>query len=1801
MVRVPTSVQNDRPSGFATVIAQRTRSVIEDEIKRSSDFSPVRSLWRMQSRVTHEYEGRFLIELIQNAHDAHPPRPHDGAVYVKVDLTEGEYGCVYVANGGRPFNASNFKAICDMGISDKIVGQDIGNKGVGFRSVLQVSDWPEIYSADPDAMGSEVFRGFCFGFAKPDDVRRLTGSDTEAFARISENVPPYFLPVSLTEQNATIREFATQGFVSVIRLPLKSAIAREEAQNRFIELEQADAPVLLFLDRMSSLTLELVVSQDVCRVHRLQRRADAVKALPNIPSICYQHVDLADQGTYFLARLRLAANDLLPAVRQTVEAGLLDTAWTNWRDDAWVSVATRLDGPIAARMYTYLPTHVPAPFSGHVSAPFYTKLARTHVSEEIPLNTYLMDRVADLCVEAVCALARSGQQYAREAAVDLLYWNDAHGSRIEDAFARSGRPLINAPILPIVSRQDGRRWGTLCETFAWDGSQMRCLTISHLATVIDGALLDPDLGNDRVHSVRRFHLQRMGREMTPHLEELAAWMESIAAAMPKSGDLDAWDGLYDDVAVCFNDRPDALRGRRILLDEEGKLRTCGQSEEGAVSAGRRVAQPTVFFPPARERGESLSVEMEEADPGMRIPRGLRSRVTYMHPGLTWSVRDGRTRRKPSQDFFERHGLIQPYRAGALLQVVRDVLAHSTSKRIYEDTLRFVYRLYTAAGAPHDFGITDIHLRVPTRGGWLRAGAAHFSKGWPGSDGELLERLITQARDASAEIANIMPSLLLTPEQWPWRISDRDACVEFLRRAGVRDGLWPLPIRSTQPQLTGGSVYPSTVATTLRLGTADASLWVPTVEKYGGRPYYVTTPYVVPVFWRLPGQSQHAALSESAKGTYARLVMRGLDRWSNGHLFVTFHRPPSASNKDAFQWPTPLDAFLRMAPWVPLTRPGEREREDFVRIDRAWHLPDESDDSYPKYAPLLPVEFRRQIEQRQTLSDRLRQRGLHFWSRPEDAGAQLAVLAEIFLAGGVDEGQLSSFRKAYERVLADSALGRSELVVSFDGTMPLLVSRGGRVAALWSQERVEEAETIYVRDGQMGLAGYLLDTLGAPVVSASDGMGAVVVNLLRGGFPHHDVKRVSDVKIEVLADGGPVTPTDDARLLVEDLPWLDAAVALTMEYRGSRFDHSTERIQRRALDRLRRVRLRRTAKVDVAVDGQPVALPPSFKHALPVRDDAYPTLVLVGDASSRLTCMDLAELAPALADLLQQPSLENGLGRTFLELQHRIGAGSRQPSDDELAEIFHIRPEQVRELLSMVRGAARIVMERLYPVVAHVVGADEAEVINPRGRGDALDNSEAIETALAPLAVALPRSPQSLVELCARAESLPQVRDWLGLDYGAFNRTLRSLGAPYHPIRDVDAHEEAFQAFVHERRGTVLASLRARFLPLYERAEPLDEYVRLRALPGLARDPAWLDECAVPNEALMASRVNDWLVRVGAAPMGKLACELPPLHQAREQNARTLHQFGEQAGRVVRAWCRQQRVPSPLIWGPGSTSSTQLGELAGDEGLTDFGLLSGDRIITWLAQTGRWPDGMPWSLDLSILGLGENDLRAEESAVEEERRRREQARRTIEIDGQPVLADPSDFRGLIDYVNESISPALLATPLRFARMEPVRASSRSRDGVVGSTATGSNVVERLSEVQKTAIGLVGELVAYRWLLAKYPAITDDCWRSTYRNYVLGGSAGDDGLGYDFEVRGSGRRLYFEVKASTGDAVEIELGASEVAMAQRVASHDQYRILLVRNALDSTRRRIHILPNPHSERGVRFYRQVGSALRYRFQLA
>ena len=136
-----------------TADAGLTREV-EDQFGRAIDAYKVHPDL-ISEHANHEesirtggYANRTLLELVQNAADALSGSPGDaggsnsGRVEIVLD-TENE--TLYCANAGRPFSSSGLTAITMAHLSGKR-GDEIGRFGLGFKSVLAVTDSPQVFS-----------------------------------------------------------------------------------------------------------------------------------------------------------------------------------------------------------------------------------------------------------------------------------------------------------------------------------------------------------------------------------------------------------------------------------------------------------------------------------------------------------------------------------------------------------------------------------------------------------------------------------------------------------------------------------------------------------------------------------------------------------------------------------------------------------------------------------------------------------------------------------------------------------------------------------------------------------------------------------------------------------------------------------------------------------------------------------------------------------------------------------------------------------------------------------------------------------------------------------------------------------------------------------------------------------------------------------------------------------------------------------------------------------------------------------------------------------------------------------------------------------------------------------------------------------------------------------------------------------------------------------------------------------------------------------------------------------------------
>lgn len=218
------------------------------------------SLKSLNDVIGTQYGDRVLFELLQNAHDAHAPGER-GEISIRLVIEGPKCGTLLVANKGRAFNTSNLEAIRNIGTSDKEIGEGIGNKGLGFRSVEALTDDVHVYSAD-DAVPAAKFGGYCFRFATTNEIadRLLSiGASAEVAAKVASNVPRYLVHVTVDFQSAEVRQLAEEGYATVVALPLVTDEAIELARKQVAAVLNAPAPVLLFLNRLSSLDAALTV------------------------------------------------------------------------------------------------------------------------------------------------------------------------------------------------------------------------------------------------------------------------------------------------------------------------------------------------------------------------------------------------------------------------------------------------------------------------------------------------------------------------------------------------------------------------------------------------------------------------------------------------------------------------------------------------------------------------------------------------------------------------------------------------------------------------------------------------------------------------------------------------------------------------------------------------------------------------------------------------------------------------------------------------------------------------------------------------------------------------------------------------------------------------------------------------------------------------------------------------------------------------------------------------------------------------------------------------------------------------------------------------------------------------------------------------------------------------------------------------------------------------------------------------------------------------------------------------------
>ena len=141
------------PAGTTEILKDLWRRRLDTLISGIANGDPYyQQIANAAEHVSAEYQGRFLIELIQNANDQ---AIRHGLTDSSVTITRTEE-LIAVGNSGQPFDREKVDAVTSIFKSDKTADECIGNKGIGFKAVFQIADSAEVFSSAP---GSSLAEG----------------------------------------------------------------------------------------------------------------------------------------------------------------------------------------------------------------------------------------------------------------------------------------------------------------------------------------------------------------------------------------------------------------------------------------------------------------------------------------------------------------------------------------------------------------------------------------------------------------------------------------------------------------------------------------------------------------------------------------------------------------------------------------------------------------------------------------------------------------------------------------------------------------------------------------------------------------------------------------------------------------------------------------------------------------------------------------------------------------------------------------------------------------------------------------------------------------------------------------------------------------------------------------------------------------------------------------------------------------------------------------------------------------------------------------------------------------------------------------------------------------------------------------------------------------------------------------------------------------------------------------------------------------------------------------------------------
>lgn len=1788
--------------------------------------SNYRSLHSLTEQVEHQYHGRFIVELIQNAHDALLSTVVDSTQLARIEITlkeDSEFGTLYVANDGKPFSASNFNSLSQLGQSDKNPQESIGNKGIGFRSVLEITNAPEIYSRSTSS--SKSFDGFCFAFS-PEVISRMTdpvlvllsGDDnvfspfgnvclvdwdvhllTKFRTSVEKNaakekmlaedwlkrelkyLSPYLLPFPIGNRvsDTFVTEFESRGFATLIRFPLKNEATQVLVREK---LDKLNNSALLFLEKVTSLVLDTGNHRRELHRHQVTHSNSLLNG---------REVSISEGNNNLVDRYWVWGRDIaLINTPENIQTAIqqLPGKWSQLQDTS-VSIAVKIgDTPEQGMLSIFLPTLLLTGSATHINAPFFGDMSRTLIDFNNAYNQFLFNEAATLAVKvAVNELAEKGIEEA-QAIIDLLSpWSNTGQSEsiwIETIKRVCEKLDVSLQSDSLFLADSG--WASLKDTALLPAQTKTpfVLTQDILRTYATFNVFNKNMDG------RKPQLMALAKHFDsgifPLPKCLADTLEAIAVHHHSElGDYN-WSGFWIDAGNLFNGDCRPLVGKCVLLGNDGQLHAGGSNT------------CTIFFIP--RQGVSEDEEVENDGDIKDIPSTLQPFIAFLSEHIqVYEERNGRLQQTQIRKLLLDSKLVSSFRREDILNNVLipkiprlPVLRRSSDETLCRDILLWSLRLMAEKGEKSLRLLKN--LPAPCRGGWYPLIESAFGSGWSGTSGDATQNYLSRIK--TTETLEASKRLLLHPDN-KWWSGNGNAHINLLRRIGVFDGLKLIPIdpKSWNSSPFKASKFYFQLPETHPLGWSEND-WneYRSFVRGNARPIYNEGNYEIQQFYTLPGLNKYQEFDESARMVLMKVVFNSIRHWEYGWDTLSINR--IAGNWDSIKLLSPLAYSLSKLPWLGLSE-DDNSIEWYRPADR-WHIPNHYllGGQKWKFAHLkpLPFELALRLDTDNHLAEVMRKLGTpRFDPETKSDNTQLLdALTEAVIKNEVPHwdvflGQVRSAWRGFEPAFFGSSFPNR-----------LLVHKGS--GSKLTVEIPNKENPVYLPDDST--KSFLIAALKhfeLPIIAIETNDAKRLANQFTTAY-FGNVIRASTLEPMPLVDGKPWNEIAQNRLCDNtDLEWTIPVLLTIAAFHGEQSQGTTSESFRKQLETFRNARLSIVEKIETGLfRNNTQVVPPLPVPALWLKDSQ--TLILNNGWQS-----NIASLSEVLSNLLGRESLE-------MPIQLMLTMTGSQPEEQKIIsslEKLKLSEGHFRDVKEHWRGDLSQIIERLMPVLV-LLKFDSK--IGELGGFDTDDAVVKLFNQLDDIRI----DGENLVSMARDSSDMFDFGSKIFLELGEdfqlsnWNDALSHLNKP--ALVNIDA-STTFNMHLSVS-AQVLRSLLAFIVinnPGIRTFSSLNEQLTSLVCPEEFKTDYWdvsftqtistviplFKQFLTPEQIAsiqQAASIEDLTNSLDAAGID---VKFDPIQTDRD-NREKLQRALQRLQQIGLAWALESSYPNPSDWE--SRIDNYLKVLSNNINAIAFSHVWNDKDILDLlkklpvdtASTAFWHKvAVASSIDDLIiqLGLSEDALSEAKTKLEVLREKARQRKKIIEICGKEFDSTEDNLSTLWTHICSGLPDAdiskLEAVNIdKVSSLEDITASKRSKRKEV-EPINKSNP-KHLSKSMENLIGLSGEIHAFRRLQNIYgtSVVSSSSWISGNSNIVFKGNKTDDSKGCDFIVVLKNRTYYIEVKSSEGSNESFTLGSSEIRLAMELVKKSGrkhkgiFLMLRVSNAL-STTPSFQLLPNPY----------------------